>query len=172
MLTCSPETPVQPYGRPAHRRSRRRLRHPHPLRPRQAAHRAKPDDWPNLFRVSRFYPAVEYIQANRARSLAIRDVSKLFDQANIIVAATNSEQLVVTNLTGHPSCIVPNGLRGNDAPAPPATDTGDDDQIGGPGTPVSLTFLAGHYQDAKLCAFARAYQQATGFEKLHPKLGS
>ncbi len=56
------------------------------------------------------------------------------------------------------------------APTPPAVDTGDDDQIGGPGTPVSITFLAGHYQDAKLCTFARAYEQATGFEKLHPKL--
>jgi Asp-tRNA(Asn)/Glu-tRNA(Gln) amidotransferase A subunit family amidase len=131
-----------------------------------------PEDWPNSFRVARFYPAVEYIQANRARSLAIREVSKLFEQVDVIVASTNSEQLVVTNLTGHPSCIVPNGLRGSDAPAPPAVDTGDDDQIGGPGTPVSLTFLGGHYQDAKLCAFARAYQQATGFEKLHPKLPS
>jgi len=128
------------------------------------------DDWPNLFRVSRFYPAVEYIQANRARSLAIRQMSKLFEQADVIVASTNSQQLTVTNLTGHPACIVPNGLRGNDAPAPPPTDNGEDDQIGGPGTPVSLTFLAGHYQDAKLCAFARAYQQATGFEKLHPRL--
>jgi Asp-tRNA(Asn)/Glu-tRNA(Gln) amidotransferase A subunit family amidase len=127
-------------------------------------------DWPNLFRVSRFYPAVEYIQANRARSLAIQQVSKLFEQADVIVASTNSQQLVVTNLTGHPACIVPNGLRGNDAPAPPAIDNGEDDQIGGPGTPVSITFLAGPYQDAKLCAFARAYQQATGFEKLHPKL--
>jgi Asp-tRNA(Asn)/Glu-tRNA(Gln) amidotransferase A subunit family amidase len=130
-----------------------------------------PEDWPNAFRVSRFYPAVEYIQANRARSLAIRDVSKLFDQVDVLVASTNSEQLVVTNLTGHPAIIVPNGLRGNDAPTPPRVDTGDDDQIGGPGTPVSITFLAGHYQDAKLCAFARAYQEATGFQKLHPKLG-
>jgi Asp-tRNA(Asn)/Glu-tRNA(Gln) amidotransferase A subunit family amidase len=129
-----------------------------------------PQDWPNNFRVARFYPAVEYIQANRARSLAIREVSKLFEQADVIVAATNSAQLTVTNLTGHPACIVPNGLRGNDAPAPPAVDNDNDDQIGGPGTPVSITFLAGHYQDAKLCAFARAYQKATGFEKLHPKL--
>jgi Asp-tRNA(Asn)/Glu-tRNA(Gln) amidotransferase A subunit family amidase len=129
-----------------------------------------PQDWPNNFRVARFYPAVEYIQANRARSLAIREVSKLFEQADVIVATTNSTQLTVTNLTGHPACIVPNGLRGDDAPAPPAVDNDNDDQIGGPGTPVSLTFLAGHYQDAKLCAFARAYQQATGFEKLHPKL--
>ncbi len=129
-----------------------------------------PEDWPNSFRVARFYPAVEYIQANRARSLAIQQMSALFEKADVIVASTNSEQLVVTNLTGHPACIVPNGLRGDDAPTPPTIDTGDDDQIGGPGTPVSLTFLAGHYQDAKLCAFARAYQQATGFEKLHPKL--
>jgi Asp-tRNA(Asn)/Glu-tRNA(Gln) amidotransferase A subunit family amidase len=129
-----------------------------------------PEDWPNAFRVARFYPAVEYIQANRARSLAIREVSRLFDEVDIIVSASNSEQLVVTNLTGHPAIIVPNGLRGPDAPTPPQVDTGDDDQIGGPGTPVSITFLAGHYQDAILCAFARAYQQATGFEKLHPPL--
>lgn len=128
------------------------------------------DDWPNIFRVARFYPAVEYIQANRARSLAIREVSKLFEQVDVIVASTSSRQLSVTNLTGHPAVIVPNGLRGSDAPVPPKVDTGEDDSIGGPGTPVSITFLGGHYQDAKLCAFAKAYQDATGFEKLHPKL--
>jgi Asp-tRNA(Asn)/Glu-tRNA(Gln) amidotransferase A subunit family amidase len=128
------------------------------------------DDWPNLFRVARFYPAVEYIQANRARTLAIRDVSKLFEKVDVIVASTNSEQLVVTNLTGHPAVIVPNGIRGDDAPVPPKVDTGEDDSIGGPGTPVSITFLGGHYQDAKMCAFAKAYQDATGFQKQHPKL--
>jgi len=128
------------------------------------------EDWPNDFRIARFYPAVEYVQANRARTLAIRQVSELFQQVDVIIASTNSDQLVATNLTGHPAIIVPNGLRGADAPEPPEIDTGDDDQIGGPGTPVSITFLAGHYQDAKLCAFARAYQEATGFQKLHPKL--
>jgi len=30
------------------------------------------EDWPNAFRIARFYPAVEYIQANRARTLAVR----------------------------------------------------------------------------------------------------
>jgi Asp-tRNA(Asn)/Glu-tRNA(Gln) amidotransferase A subunit family amidase len=129
-----------------------------------------PEDWPNDFRVARFYPAVEYIQANRARTLAIQQVSALFEQVDIIVTPTNGEQLVATNLTGHPAIIVPNGLRGDDSPRPPKVDSGDEDNIGGPGTPVSLTFLAGHYQDAKLAAFARAYQDATGFHKLHPKL--
>jgi Asp-tRNA(Asn)/Glu-tRNA(Gln) amidotransferase A subunit family amidase len=128
------------------------------------------DDWPNEFRVARFYPAVEYIQANRARTLAIQQVSALFEQVDIIVTPTAGVQLVATNLTGHPAIILPNGLRGNDAPTPPKADSGDDDNIGGPGTPVSLTFLAGHYQDAKLAAFARAYQEATGFHKVHPKL--
>ncbi len=89
----------------------------------------------------------------------------------MIVTPSGGEQLVATNLTGHPAVIVPNGIRGNDAPVPPKLDDGEDDSIGGPGTPVSLTFLGGLYQDAKLCAFARAYQEATGFQKLHPKLG-
>ena len=129
------------------------------------------DDWPNLFRVSRLYPAVEYIQANRARTLAIQQMAAVFQEVDVIVTPSGGDQLVATNLTGHPAVIVPNGIRGNDAPVPPKVDDGEDDSIGGPGTPVSLTFLGGLYQDAKLCAFARAYQEATGFEKIHPKLG-
>lgn len=129
-----------------------------------------PDDWPNIFRIARFYPAVDYIQANRARTLAIRQLSALFEQIDIIVTPTAETQLVATNLTGHPAIILPNGLRGSDAPHPPEVDSGDEDNIGGPGTPVSLTFLAGHYQEAKLAAFANAYQQAAGFLSLHPKL--
>jgi Asp-tRNA(Asn)/Glu-tRNA(Gln) amidotransferase A subunit family amidase len=128
------------------------------------------EDWPNDFRVARFYPAVEYIQANRARTLAIRQVSELFEKVDIIVTPSTDTQLIATNLTGHPALIVPNGLRGPDAPKPPAIDDGNHDDIGGPGTPVSLTFLAGHYQDAKLAAFGSAYQEATNFHKLHPKL--
>ena len=129
-----------------------------------------PYDWPNSFRVARFYSAVDYIQANRARTLAIEQVSALFDKFDIIVGTSGGQQLLATNLTGHPALIVPNGLRGTDAPTPPKTDDGENDNIGGPITPVSITFLAGLYQDAKLAAFGNAYQQATGFNKLHPKL--
>ena len=129
-----------------------------------------PEDWPNAYRVARLYPAVEYIQANRVRTLAVQQVSALFNQLDIIVTPTTDAQLTATNLTGHPALIVPNGLRGSDAPAAAEFDDGDHDDIGGPGTPVSLTFLAAHYQDAKLAAFASAYQQATAFHKLHPKL--
>jgi Asp-tRNA(Asn)/Glu-tRNA(Gln) amidotransferase A subunit family amidase len=128
------------------------------------------EDWPNAFRTARFYPAVEYIQANRARTLAVQQVSALFETVDIIVASSNGMQLVATNLTGHPAAIVPNGIRGDDAPRPPKVDTGDEDNIGGPGTPVSITFLAGLYDDGRLAAFAQAYQEATGFNKVHPRL--
>ena len=77
-----------------------------------------PDDWPNLFRVARFYPAVEYIQANRARTLAIAGFEQIFKTVDVIVTPTPGIQLVATNLTGHPAVILPNGIRGNDAPAP------------------------------------------------------
>jgi Asp-tRNA(Asn)/Glu-tRNA(Gln) amidotransferase A subunit family amidase len=128
------------------------------------------EDWPNDFRVARLYPAVEYIQANRARTLAIQQVSALFEKVDIIVTPTTGTQLVATNMTGHPALIVPNGLRGADAPKPPELDDGDSDDIGGPGTPVSLTFLAGHYQDARLAAFGHMYQLETEFHKLHPRM--
>jgi len=125
------------------------------------------DDWPNSFRAARFIPAVEYVQASRARMLAMEQVAKVFEQVDVIVAPTNSTQLVVTNLTGHPALILPNGFRGDDAPKPTRDENGDL-RPGGPGTPVSLTFLGNLYGEAKMLALAKAYQDATGFNLRHP----
>jgi Asp-tRNA(Asn)/Glu-tRNA(Gln) amidotransferase A subunit family amidase len=129
------------------------------------------DDWPNSFRTARFIPAVEYIQASRARMLAIEQVARVFEQVDVIVAPTNGTQLLVTNLTGHPALILPNGFRGDDAPKPRVRDNGDID-AGGPGTPVSLTFLGNLYGEARMLAVAKAYQDATDFHLKHPKLGA
>ncbi len=126
-------------------------------------------DWPNSFRTSRLIPAVEYIQANRARSLAMEQVAKVFDQVDVIVAPTNGTQLLVTNLTGHPALILPNGFRGDDALPARVRDNGEVDG-GGPGTPLSLTFLGKLYGEAKMLALAKAYQDATDFHLRHPKL--
>src|SRR5882762_8655287 len=128
------------------------------------------DDWPNTFRSARFFPAVEYIQASRARRLAMEAVGKVFAEFDVIVSPTFSQQLVITNLTGHPALILPNGFRGEGAPAPASTEDGADENAGGPGTPVSLTFLGNLYGEAKMLALARAYQEATGFHRLYPKL--
>jgi Asp-tRNA(Asn)/Glu-tRNA(Gln) amidotransferase A subunit family amidase len=123
------------------------------------------DDWPTAFRTARFIPAVEYINANRARLRLMREFAELFRKVDVIVTPSGGEQLVATNLTGHPAVIVPNGFRGPDAPVLRKYEDG-----GGPGTPVSLTFLGNLFDDARLCAFARAYQEQTGFHRKHPEL--
>lgn len=128
-------------------------------------------EWPNIFRVARFYPAVDYIQAMRARGVAIAEMAKLFAGVDVIVTPADDLQLIATNLTGTPAVIVPNGIRGDDAPKPLDEADGSPKNEGGPGTPVSLTFLGGLYSDARVAAFARAYQEATGFHRLHPRLG-
>jgi Asp-tRNA(Asn)/Glu-tRNA(Gln) amidotransferase A subunit family amidase len=132
----------------------------------------KPYDWPNGFRTSRFLSAVDYIQAQRARALALTAMHKLFADFDVIVTPSEGVQLTATNLCGQPAVIIPNGLRGTDAP--PFIPTADDGwpDYGGPDTPVSITFLAPLYQDAKAVALAHAYQQKTGFHLLHPKLAN
>jgi Asp-tRNA(Asn)/Glu-tRNA(Gln) amidotransferase A subunit family amidase len=110
------------------------------------------NDWATTFRTARFIPAVDYVNANRVRTTAIRAWDDLMKKVDVIVTPTgaaNLPQLVATNLTGHPAVIIPNGFR-------------DD------GTPVSLTFLGGLFEEAKLLAVANAYQRATGFHLVHP----
>jgi Asp-tRNA(Asn)/Glu-tRNA(Gln) amidotransferase A subunit family amidase len=109
-------------------------------------------DWPNTFRTSRFIPAVDYVNANRLRSVAIQKWDDLMRTVDVIVTPTgaaNLSQLVATNLTGHPAVIIPNGFRED-------------------GTPVSITFLGGLFEEPKMLAVARAYQEATGFHLKHP----
>jgi Asp-tRNA(Asn)/Glu-tRNA(Gln) amidotransferase A subunit family amidase len=108
------------------------------------------DDWPNTFRAARFIPAVEYVNGNRARMIAMQQVADVFRKADVMVAPTFSSQLLVTNLTGHPAVILPSGFRETD------------------GTPVSLTFLGNLFGEASLLAVARAWEQGTEFHKLHP----
>jgi Asp-tRNA(Asn)/Glu-tRNA(Gln) amidotransferase A subunit family amidase len=108
-------------------------------------------DWHNSFRVARFIPAVDYINANRFRSMAMQRWFELFRTVDVIVTPTFGAQLTATNLTGHPAVILPNGFR-------------DD------GTPVSITFLGSLFGEAALLRVAHAYQMATDFHKKHPTL--
>ena len=129
-----------------------------------------PGDWPNTFRTARLYSAVDYVNASRARTLAIEKMTQMFSAFDVIVTPSDGKQLTATNLCGQPAVIVPNGLRGADAPPALHPEDGAPANFGGPGTPVSITFLAPLYQDAKAVALAHAYQIKTGFQLLHPKL--
>ncbi len=108
------------------------------------------DDWPNTFRTARFIPAVEYINANRARTLGMEAMAKLFEKIDVLVTPTSgTSQLVATNFTGHPAVILPDGFRAD-------------------GTPTTITFLGNLYREDQLCAVAKAYQDATDWHLKHP----
>ncbi|RMH75023.1 MAG: amidase, partial [Calditrichaeota bacterium] len=105
--------------------------------------------WPNVFRHSRFIPAVEYINANRIRYLLIQEMDKVMRQVDVYVAPSFGENLLLTNLTGHPCVVVPNGFKED-------------------GTPVSISFIGKLYGEAEVLAVAKRYQEATGFHRKHP----
>ena len=110
------------------------------------------DAWPNSFRQGQMIPAVSYIQANRIRTLLMREMAKLMAGFDAYLAPTyGGSNLLLTNLTGHPAVVVPNGFRKN-------------------GTPTSLTFTGRLWGEASVLALAKAYQDATGFHQRVPKV--
>ncbi|MDX1942391.1 MAG: amidase [Saprospiraceae bacterium] len=73
--------------------------------------------WPNTFRSARFIPAVEYIKANRLRLQLMMDMQKVFEQVDVYLHPSfSSNSLLITNLTGHPCVVMPNGFRNNGRP--------------------------------------------------------
>lgn len=107
--------------------------------------------WPNTFRSSRFIPAVEYLQAQRARTLLIEQMDTQLKGFDCYITPTFSASLVLTNLTGHPAIALPNGLTAA-------------------GLPTTITFVGQLYEEGKLLALAKAYQDATSFDEKHPPL--
>lgn len=110
--------------------------------------------WPNTFRTARLIPAVEYIQANRVRTLLIEEAAAALSDVDVLVSPTSgNDTLLLTNLTGHPCVVLPNGFREN-------------------GTPVSLSFIGRLFGEAEVLALAKAYQEATDFHTRRPPLFS
>ncbi len=107
--------------------------------------------WPNSFRVARLIPAVEYINANRHRSLLMQQMNKFMENYDVVIVPTyGGNQLAMTNLTGHPALCIPVGFLPN-------------------GTPASITFLGNLYDEASLLELANAFQGATDHHRKHPE---
>jgi Asp-tRNA(Asn)/Glu-tRNA(Gln) amidotransferase A subunit family amidase len=105
---------------------------------------------PDNLRHSRFIPAVEYIQACRARTLLMRQMALAMEKVDVVVAPSLGETVLrITSLTGHPGVVVPNGFSES-------------------GTPFSITFLGGLFKDAHALTVAHAYQKATDFHLRYP----
>jgi Asp-tRNA(Asn)/Glu-tRNA(Gln) amidotransferase A subunit family amidase len=108
--------------------------------------------WPNGFRAARLIPAVEYIQANRIRTLLMQKMAAVMQTVDVFVSPPfGGNTLVLTNYTGHPAVVLPNGFREN-------------------GSPTSVTFVSNLYREADALTLAKAYQDATDFHRQHPPM--
>ena len=106
--------------------------------------------WPNVFRIARFIPAVEYIQGMRIRQLLIEQMPKVMASVDLYVAPSlYGDNLLLTNLTGHPCVVIPNGF-----------DEG--------GAPTSISFIGQLYDEGRLLAVAKACQDATDHHRRRP----
>ncbi len=106
--------------------------------------------WPNLFRAARLIPAVEYINASRLRTQLIQQYNQWIQQYDaVIVPSFGGNQLLVTNLTGHPTVVLPNGYNEQ-------------------GTPQSFSITGNYYEEGKILALANHYQSVTTFNKQNP----
>ena len=107
--------------------------------------------WPNVFRQSRFVPAVEYVNANRHRRHLIEEMHATLQAIDLYVHPSwASSSLAITNLTGHPCVVVPNGFRD--------------------GLPTSISFTGSLFGEAAVLEAAGAYQRATGHDEQYPPL--
>ena len=109
------------------------------------------DAWPNRLRVGRQIPAVEYLQANRIRTLVNRAMSELLDEVDLYVAPSLGQNLLATNLTGHPTVCIPNGFREN-------------------GLPTTISVTGQLYDESSILAVAKVLQEATEYHTVHPDL--
>ena len=104
----------------------------------------------NSLRQSRLIPAVEYIQANRYRSVLIEEVKTLFENFDIILSPSfGKNQLMITNLTGHPAISVPNGFDNKKRP-------------------TSISLIGNYYEEHKILYFADILQNKTNYHKKIP----
>ena len=108
--------------------------------------------WPNVFRQARLIPAVEYVQANRLRTLVMQDMAEVMAEIDVyVVPSFGGSNLLMTNLTGHPCVVLPNGFTSK-------------------GTPTSISFIGRLFGEAETLAVAKAYQDATDFHLRRPAL--
>ncbi len=81
-------------------------------------------------------------------------MAKLMSKIDVFVTPSyGGNVLLLTNLTGHPAVVVPNGFTEE-------------------GTPTSISFIGNLYGEAEALLIAKAYQDATDFHLKHPVLDS
>jgi Asp-tRNA(Asn)/Glu-tRNA(Gln) amidotransferase A subunit family amidase len=69
------------------------------------------DAWPNMFRMTRFLSAIDFVQADRLRRKIALEMARVFNDVDVLlVPSLRDEQLTITNFTGHPSLTLRAGF--------------------------------------------------------------
>ena len=105
--------------------------------------------WPNVLRASRLIPAVEYIQANRLRHQLTLEFNDMMKDIDVLIAPSFNRQLLMTNLTGHPCVVLPDGSYAGKNPG-------------------TISLLGNHFDEASILMFARYVQEITPYDKEFP----
>lgn len=116
-----------------------------------------PNSWPNLFRSARFVSAVDYINANRSRTLLMQKWEAMMSNLDALVCPTDNEQLLASNLTGHPAVILPHGLM-------PTSSTDSTP------TPMSITVLGKLWGEGAALRVAQVIEAGIGFYRQRPPM--
>jgi Asp-tRNA(Asn)/Glu-tRNA(Gln) amidotransferase A subunit family amidase len=80
----------------------------------------------------------------------MQEMDKLMSNWDVFVSSPSGPSLTVTNLTGHPAVAVPCGFSNN--------------------LPQSIMFTGGLYDEGAPLRVALAYEQATNWHTMHPKI--
>lgn len=112
--------------------------------------------WPNVFRVARLIPAVDYIRAQRLRTLLMAEMDEALSGVDALVHAPYASNILrITNLTGHPTVCAQF--------VPSAGPRGD-------GSPHTVCFTGHLDQDEQLMALVAGWQAAHPEHITHPTL--
>jgi len=108
--------------------------------------------WPNSFRRARMIPAVEFLQANRVRTMVMGALDAALEGIDVFITPSyGGDVLLMTNLTGHPVVVLPSGFDEENHPA-------------------SISFVGKLWGEADALRVARAWQDATGHHRKTPPL--
>ena len=113
--------------------------------------RAQGSALPNLLRARQLIPAVEYLRAQRIRTLIMRNMDRLFSTyAAFVEPGFQFDSLTIANLTGHPAVALNAGFVR--------------------GLPEGIAITGRLYDEGTLLRIAMAYERGTTWRTVHPRL--
>ena len=137
--------------------------------------------WPGIWQTAAYVPAIDYVRASRIRSLLMQRMEAVMRDVDLYVGGND---LVLTNLTGHPTVVMPyrptpqaeekaesGGQQETDTQGQQAAQIDVKEQAGPEAQqPRSITFSGGLHKESQLLQLADAFQRLKQDNLVRPPL--